>query len=78
MSLLTLVMKNNIFTFGDTYWIQLSGTAMGTPVACIYATLYYAWKETYNILPKFKNKLYFQRRYIDDIIGIWIGENDDD
>ena len=30
---LNIVMKNNIFTFNDTYWIQKTGTAMGTPCA---------------------------------------------
>lgn len=77
MNLLTLVMKNNIFEFGDTYWLQLNGTAMGTAVACIYATLYFAWKETHDILPNFQKNLIFQRRYIDDVIGIWI-DNDED
>ena len=40
---LELVMRNNIFEFGDTYWRQNIGTAMGTPCACIIAIIYYAY-----------------------------------
>jgi len=32
LQILTIVMENNIFTFAGTFWKQLSGTAMGTPV----------------------------------------------
>ena len=38
---LEIVMRNNIFSFTDSYWLQLCGTAMGTPVACAYATITY-------------------------------------
>jgi hypothetical protein len=30
---LEIVMNNNIFTFSNTFWLQLKGTAMGTPAA---------------------------------------------
>jgi hypothetical protein len=33
LQILNIVMENNIFTFAGTYWLQLSGTAMGTPAA---------------------------------------------
>ena len=39
LEVLQLVMENNIFKFGNTTWLQLSGTAMGTPCACAYATI---------------------------------------
>jgi hypothetical protein len=39
LQILTTVMENNIFTFAGTRWLQLSGTAMGTPAACAYATI---------------------------------------
>ena len=34
-----LVMNNNVFVFGDLYFLQLVGTAMGTSSACMWATL---------------------------------------
>ena len=40
-----IIIRNNFFQFGDTEWIQLVGTTMGTPMACIYSILYYSWKE---------------------------------
>eukprot|EP00957_Ditylum_brightwellii_P168062 12794576-Ditylum_brightwellii.AAC.1 len=33
---LKLVMENNIFTFGDRHYLQIKGTAMGTPAALPY------------------------------------------
>jgi hypothetical protein len=38
LELTALVMKTNVFQFGNTWWQQKIGTAMGTPCACIYAT----------------------------------------
>ena len=34
---LTIIMKENIFQFGDTYWIQEKGCTMGTSAAVNYA-----------------------------------------
>ena len=59
ISLLTLVMKINIFKFGATWWKQLQGTAMGTPCACIYAILFFGFYERTVILPKYKKIYYF-------------------
>ena len=36
---LDLVMRNNIVQFGDSYFLQLVGTAMGTSVAVVFAKL---------------------------------------
>jgi hypothetical protein len=69
---LTLVMKRNIFTFRDTHWLQLAGTAMGTPVACSYATVAFGHYENATIIPAFHTNLIYYKRYIDDVIGIWL------
>ena len=74
--LISLVMNNNVFQFGDSYWLQEIGTAMGTPCACIYATIFFAWFEREFILQKYKDNLLFYKRQIDDIFGIWIDNPD--
>ena len=72
---LTIVMKNNVVQFGDTHWLQLSGAAMGTPPAPPYATLFYAIFED-TLLDEFSDNLFLYRRFIDDILGIWIPSSD--
>ena len=68
---LTIIMKNNVFRFGDTHWHQLTGTAMGTPPAPPYATLCYAVHEE-TLLEEFHDNLFYYKRFIDDIFGIWM------
>jgi hypothetical protein len=67
---LKIVMKNIIFTFGDTYWRQDSGTVMGTPPAPHWANIFYALFEN-QFVPQFVPNLIFYKRFIDDIIGLW-------
>jgi hypothetical protein len=65
-------MRNNVFQFGNSWWLQNMGTAMGTPCACIYATLFFfAWYEQKKILTKYRNNLIVYCRQIDNIFGIW-------
>jgi len=72
LEVLQLVMENNIFKFGNTTWLQLSGTAMGTPCPCAYATITFGHYENCYLLPAFTQHILYYRRYIDDIFGIWI------
>jgi len=72
LEILETVMNNNIFSFSNTFWHQLSGTAMGTPAACAYATITFGHFENTVILPRFNSNLLYYKRYIDDIFGIWL------
>ena len=71
-----MIMYHNVFQFGDTYWKQLSGTAMGAPPAPTYANASFATFEASIILPKYKSNLAYYKRYIDDVFGIWIPDPD--
>lgn len=70
IEVLRLIMTNNIFRFGDTFWHQLTGTAMGTPPAPPYACIYFAIHED-EILKEFSDNLFYYKHFIDDIFGIW-------
>ena len=58
------LMSYNVFTFGNRFFLQLNGTAMGTNVACMYATIYYSYHEETNLIHLSYIKFY--RRLIDD------------
>jgi len=75
MEALRIVMKRNCIRFGDTYWQQVNGTAMGAPPAPSFATLYYGIFEL-DLLNRFGDRLSFLCRYIDDQFGIWIHHPD--
>ena len=64
-------MLNNIFSFGDMTFKQMNGTTMGTPPAPPYVTIYYGLHES-KFLPQYQNHVVFYKRFIDDILGIWL------
>ena len=72
-----LIMRNNLFEFGDTYWLQLLGTAMGTSAAVMWATLYFGYHEERKLLPKYRLSLFYFKRFIDDIFLIWTGTREE-
>jgi hypothetical protein len=71
MQALSILMRNNIFCFGDTFWKQLTGTAMGAPPAVDYAELYFGVHEK-KIIPSYAAILPYYWRYIDDGLGLWV------
>ena len=64
-------MNHNYFKFGDTFWKQISGVAMGAPPSCCIAMLYYYVHKYLTLLPSFSTELQFYSRYIDDVLGLW-------
>jgi hypothetical protein len=67
---LGIVMRNNVFTFGDVTYKQVRGTAMGTPPATMWANLYMSINEDKFPQP-FDTNLTFYKKFIDDVLGLW-------
>ena len=73
---LRLIMTQNVFSFGDMKFLQLDGTAMGTPPAPPYANTYFGSFED-EFLKRFMTWLIiFYKRFIDDVIGIILLHSD--
>ena len=66
MDLLKWVLTNNYFTFNNISYKQLTGTAMGTPVAPVYANIVLFWID----VKCCENRLPMYMRYLDDIFTI--------
>ncbi|CAJ0946012.1 unnamed protein product [Ranitomeya imitator] len=76
VDLLSFVLHKNFFMFGDQYYIQRTGTAMGSNMAPPYANIFMAaFEETYVYThPLFQTHSVYWKRYIDDVFMIWRGE----
>ena len=75
MDTLRLLMTNNVFQFGDTYWLQKVGTAMGVPPAPPWATIFFGIHEE-TVLAQFRDRLQLYCCFIDDVLGIWLVDPD--
>jgi hypothetical protein len=73
IDLLTFVLKNNFCTFDKKVYHQVKGTAMGTPTAVTYSTIFLYGVE-YSKLEKVNYILY--TRYIDDVSAIFLATDD--
>jgi hypothetical protein len=57
MEMLTLVLKNNHFTFDGNYYLQINGTAMGTKMTPSYANIFMGDLEERLLLSSLKQPL---------------------
>ncbi len=70
-------MHHNIMQFGDSYFLQLVGTAMGTSVAVVFANLYFGWHEKMLLLPKYHDtlkRIIFHSQFVDDVFFIRVDD----
>ena len=44
------LMRFNVFTFGNRFFLQLNGTVIGTNFGCMYAMIYYSYHEEMRLL----------------------------
>ena len=74
LKLARFVLENNYIECNgiDGFFLQKIGTAMGTDFSVLYATIFMIWLET-PIIDEFKQHIKLYKRYIDDIILIWLG-----
>lgn len=67
---LEIVMNNNIIQFSNSFWIQLSGAAIGIPPTCIYVRIFFNDAEK-TLSKKFAKRLLLLKRFVDDGVGLW-------
>ena len=66
-----LVLTSNVFEFNDQYYIQTSGTAMGTRMAPALANIFMSHFEQHHLKQAPMQPLLW-KRYIDDILAIFV------
>ncbi|KAJ8039742.1 hypothetical protein HOLleu_13841 [Holothuria leucospilota] len=65
-----LVLFKNVFEFNSEYFLQMSGTAIGTKMAPAYGNIFMSVFER-DLLSGSCNQPYVWLRYIDDVFVIW-------
>ena len=55
------------------YFLQLLGTAMGTSAVVMWVTIYLVYHEIHQLIPVHGLHLFYFKRFMDNIIGIQIG-----
>lgn len=75
--ILQSILENNIFHFRDTKWFkQVKGTAMGCSIS-VYLANTFMFTRTKELIRNSPKDLLYLGRYIDDIVGIWTGREED-
>ncbi len=65
-----LVLSNNVCKFDNSFFLQISGTAIGTRLAPSFANIYMHMLET-NVINESTYKPSLWKRFIDDGFGLW-------
>jgi hypothetical protein len=73
---MNIVMRNNRMRFGDLFFCQTRGIAMGMSPAPTIANLFVAIYENEHIIPLVGKYLMFYRRFIDDGFAVWLHDRD--
>jgi hypothetical protein len=71
LALLEWILKNNFLIFDNTVYLQIQGTAMGTPMAPTFANIFLTALEL-KLLYTLKYRIY--QRYLDDIFAVMTTE----
>ncbi|CAJ0968878.1 unnamed protein product [Ranitomeya imitator] len=73
LTLLNMILTKNFFLFGDQFYIQKVGTAMGSNVAPPYANIFMTSFEEHFVYTHclFQQYCIYWKRYIDDVFLIW-------
>ena len=71
MDALRLLMTNNVFRFGDTYWLKKVGTVVGATPVPPWETIFFSIHEE-AVLAQFGDMLQLYCHFINNVLRIWI------
>ena len=76
MLMIETVLSNNVFKFGNRYFKQTDGTAIGSKLGKNYACTYMgAWEQ--ELLEQCPRKPTLYLQFVDDIFGVWDGTEEE-